>query len=83
MNLSKGCYLVTSLVSVGLLIYGLLEILRIKPKQDEPTEVSVISRQIRGFGLLMLAQVLIIVGGALCFGLGGGVKALTGYVRKM
>ena len=79
---SKLCYLLITLASVVMLFYGLRDILQ-KRKNSETDNIAVISRQIRGFGILMLAQIMIIVGGSLCMGLSGGVTSLTSYIRKM
>lgn len=65
------CYLVVIVLSIVFLIWGFMELLK-KKMHYEKTETQVISRQIRGIGLLLLSGVVLSLGGALCYGLGGG-----------
>ena len=69
------CYLVAILVAVALVVYGFMELLK-EQQPSEKTQAEVISRQIRGFALIMLAQVVLVLGAALCFGTTGGVQGL-------
>lgn len=61
------CYLIVVIISIGFLIWGFMDLLR-KRQHSETTETQVISRQIRGAGLLLLSQVILILGIALCSG---------------
>jgi len=76
------CYILAIFVSVALAVYGLLDILKQK-QADELTELEVISRQIRGFGLLVLAQVVLMIGGATCAGFSKGVERLMKDVGNL
>lgn len=68
------CYLLVVLLTIALIVWGFMDVLK-KKQASEPDTLAVISRQIRGFGMLMLASVSLIVGLALCFGASGGVDA--------
>ena len=76
------CYILAIAVSVALAAYGLFDILK-QRQPDEITEQEVISRQIRGFGLLVLAQVVMLVGGATCAGLSSGMERLMKDVSRL
>jgi len=76
------CYVLAVLASVALLVWGLMDIMRQKLK-TETTETQVISRQIRGFGLLLLSQIVLILGAALCFGANGSVDRTLQQVGKL
>jgi len=76
------CYLLTVVLSIVLAIYGLMDILK-QRQPREITEQEVISRQIRGFGLLVLAQVVLLLGGASCAGLSSGIERLMKDVGRL
>jgi hypothetical protein len=84
LDATKVCYLITIVVSIGFIIYGFMELLKDR-QHNEPTEVSVISRQIRGFAFLMLAQVILVLGAMICYGSSEGLldfgKKLKGLYR--
>ena len=61
------CYLVVVLLAVAFVVYGFMELLK-KQQPSETTQAEVISRQIRGFAFIMLAQVVLVLGAALCMG---------------
>ena len=65
-DLSNLCYLLVLAVAIGFVIYGFFLLL----EKDRPNEndVQVIQRQIRGFAFIMLAQVVVVLGLALCYG---------------
>ncbi len=67
---SALCYLIVIIVSIGFLIWGFMDLLK-KKQPYETTENQVISRQIRGAGLLLLSQLVLVLGTALCYGVGG------------
>lgn len=69
------CYLIALLFAVALVVYGFMELLK-EQQPSEKTQAEVISRQIRGFALIMLAQVVLVLGAAVCFGTTGGVESL-------
>lgn len=79
---SQLCYLLTIVLSVGFLIWGFMDILK-KKQPSEGSQTAVISRQIRGFAFIMLAQVVLVIGGALCFGMSGGVEKLGSMVKSL
>ena len=76
------CYVAAILASVALLVWGLMDILK-KRQPAEASEEAVISRQIRGFGILLLSQMVLIIGGALCFGVSGGAERVLKDVGKL
>lgn len=61
------CYIATLALSVGLVIFGFLQLLG-QQKAGE-NELQVIQRQLRGFAFLALAQIVLVGGMALCVGL--------------
>jgi len=64
------CSLIIIIVSIGFAIWGFMDLLR-KRQHTETTETQVISRQIRGAGLLLLSQVILILGIQFCYGTTG------------
>jgi hypothetical protein len=76
------CYIAAVVISIGITIWGLLEILR-KKQDDEPTINDTISRQIKGFGFLILSQIVLFLGISICFGFGGGADAIYKGISKM
>lgn len=70
------CFLIVLVVSFALVVFGLIEIMSKQRANEVATDVP--SRQLRGFGWLILAQIILAVGSALCVGttMGGwsGVK---------
>lgn len=75
------CYLVVIVLSVIFLIWGFMDLLR-QRQAHETTETAVISRQMRGLGLILLSQVILVLGAALCYGLGGGRQQLRSLARS-
>jgi len=76
------CYVATVLAAVALVVYGLMDVLK-KRQPKETSDSEVISRQIRGFGLLILAQIVLFLGGAICFAVTGGVEKALQKVSKL
>ena len=76
------CYIAAVLASIAILIWGLIDILK-KRQPKESSEEEVISRQIRGFGMLLLSQMVFVIGGAICFGLAGGADKIFKDVGKL
>lgn len=67
------CYVATLIISVALVIYGFMLILQ---RQQNENDIQVIQRQLRGFAYLILSQVILILGIAVCSGFS------VGSVRK-
>lgn len=61
------CYILVLAVCVGLVIFGFVQLLQ-KEKPSE-NDVQVVQRQLRGFAYLLLAQIILVLGIALCLGL--------------
>ena len=59
------CYLAVVVATVGIVVWGFMEVLK-KRQPDETDELSTISRQIRGFGYLMLATIVLSIGAGSC-----------------
>ena len=74
MDSQSICNIVTVVVGTAVLIWGYISILR-KQQPDEPDVLAVISRQLRGFGTLLLSTVILSVGYAVCSGTFG--KGIT------
>ena len=75
----KLCYVVVLIVAVVFLIYGLVQVLK-KREADESSDGEVMSRQLRGFGYVLLSQIVLLIGMSLCMGLLGGMRSLTSPV---
>lgn len=70
------CYILIALAATACVVWGLMDILK-KRLPTEDSDGEVISRQIRGFGILLLSQVLLILGGAICLGMSGSVDGFV------
>ena len=75
------CFLIIAIISIVVAIWGFIEILRAK-QPDEDSENATISRQLRGFGYLLLSQVLFVLGAIICVVLAGGLTNLSQSVAK-
>jgi hypothetical protein len=64
----KLCYLIALILAVALVIIGFMDLL--KKREDNESELMLISRQIRGFAMIMLGNVVVVLGGALCYSAG-------------
>lgn len=64
---SSVCYMLALLVSLAVLVYGFMYMLR-KPEADEKSYSEVISRQLRGLGLVILAPIVLSLLSSICFG---------------
>ena len=80
-NGTQLCYLLVIVVSIGFLVWGFMDLL--KRQQSGENDVQVIQRQIRGFAFIMIAQVILVVGGMVCFGMSGGLEQLGKAVGKI
>lgn len=69
------CSLVVMVSSVALVVYAFYHIFQ--QKKNNENDLNVIQRQIRGFALLIVAQIVMMVGMMLCAG------SLLPYVREM
>ncbi|HSA76264.1 MAG TPA: hypothetical protein VLE02_01845 [Nitrosarchaeum sp.] len=81
MNEFSLCSALVFLVSVFVLIWGLLDLLRRK-QADELTDGQTISRQLKGLGMVLLSNVVFILGCGLCVGLGGGVASMSKFLGR-
>jgi hypothetical protein len=75
------CSALVFIVAVFILIWGLLDLLRRK-QADELTDGQTISRQIKGLGMVLLANVVFVLGMGLCYGIGGGIEGMSRYLGK-
>jgi len=80
-NGTQLCYLLMVIVSIGFLVWGFMDLL--KKQQSGENDVQVIQRQIRGFAFIMIAQVVLVVGSMICFGMSGGLDQLSRAVSKI
>lgn len=65
------CYLVVIVVAFALVIFGLIELMSKKRAGEADADVQF--RQLRAFGWLIVAQIVLAVGASLCFAYGGGM----------
>jgi hypothetical protein len=73
----NGCFLIILGLSIAFLVYGFMELMR-KPVGSSEANGATISRQLKGLAYIMLSQVVLVVGGALCL---GGVDKSLGSLR--
>lgn len=78
---SQLCYLVALAISVALLVYGFILLLR-KKMRHEMSDSEVLQRQLRGFGFILLSQVILILGIGLCANMYGGLGILQKAVLR-
>lgn len=76
------CYILVLIVAIGFLVWGFMDLLK-KQQPNEKSTSDVISRQIRGFAFILVSQVVLILGGMICFGLTGGVQQIGKAVSKI
>ena len=70
------CTLVVIVIAVILAIYGFMEIFKSK-QSNESSTTDTISRQIRGFGFLLLSQVVLVIGFMVCTGFRGDLDRMV------
>lgn len=61
------CYILVLALCIGLVVYGFMQLL--KKQMVGESDAQVQQRQLRGFAYLVLAQVVLVLGMALCVGL--------------
>ena len=77
------CYVGVLIVSLAVAVYGFMQILRSPGPREN--DIQVIQRQIQGFAFLVLAQVTMVLGMAMCVGwsFGFSVDTMKNTVRSM
>jgi len=73
-SLSAVCYLLVTALAVYYVVIGLMDLLK-KKQSNEADDTAVISRQLRGMGYLVLANVVVILGAYVCMGSPRGLGA--------
>jgi len=68
MSSDKLCVIVALAVSLVCAVYGFMDVLKLKCPSE--SDLGTIQRQLRGFGYLILAPVLLSLGLALCSAMG-------------
>jgi glucose uptake protein GlcU len=61
------CFLVVLAISIAMIIYGFSMVLR--RRESNERDEDVVQRQLRGFGYLLLSQLVLVVGSAICVGM--------------
>ena len=82
MENTQLCYLLILIIAICFLIWGFMDLLK-KKQPYEKTQTDVISRQIRGFALIMVSQIVLLLGSAICYGFMGGFKGVGKMISKM
>ena len=75
--MKKGCFVLVLVFSIFFLVYGFMDLMKGKKNASE-SGTDLICRQLKGFAFIMLSQVILVVGGALCL---GGVEKSLGSLR--
>lgn len=70
---SQLCFILVLILVIGFFVWGMSDLLK-GPQPSEADTPAVISRQIRGIGLILVAKVVLLVGGVLCLGMSGSVQ---------
>jgi drug/metabolite transporter (DMT)-like permease len=63
----KKCMVIVIGTALVLLFFGFLDMFKNKPTGNQSSKVDVISQQLRGIGLFLLALVVLSLGSALCY----------------
>ena len=74
------CYMLVLIFSIAFLVWGFMDLLK-KPSSGSAS-MDTISRQLRGFAFIMLSQVILVLGSAICFKAMGGMKSLGGALGR-
>lgn len=73
------CYIVTLIIALVLAVWGFSDFFRMR-QANEASTTDVISRQLRGLGLLMLALVVMGLGATLCLSMAEGGRVIRAYL---
>ena len=76
------CYLLVLIISIGFLVWGFMDLLK-RQQPNEKSQTDVISRQVRGFAFIMMAQVVLLLGSMICLGLTGGLAQIGDAISKV
>ena len=74
------CYFIIVLIVLALVIFGLWELMSKKKSNESDADVQF--RQLRAFGYLIISQIVLIVGGALCFSISGGPARVSSFFGR-
>ena len=73
----KICFVLVLVFSIAFLVWGFMDLMK-KPASGK-ADMDTISRQLRGFAFIMLSQVVLVLGGALCL---GGLEKSLGSLQR-
>lgn len=74
------CFILVLTLCVGLVVHGFMQLLKKQGAGESDAQVT--QRQLRGFAYLILAQIVLVLGMALCVGLNlDGVKKMIKAAR--
>ncbi|MDB4769479.1 hypothetical protein OAG24_00790 [bacterium] len=76
------CYYIVVILAIITFVWGLMDLLKFQQSNESSLE-QVISRQIRGAGLILVSQVILVFGSMLCFGASGGAAQLASGLRGL
>lgn len=74
------CYLIVIVVAFVLVIYALIELM--SRKRANETDADVTSRQLRSFGWLIVSQIVLAVGSAVCLAWNNNGGSFTNILRR-
>lgn len=69
------CSLIVLLLSIGFLVWGIQDLLK-KQSPTEATVNDVISRQLKGFGFIVISGLVLGLGKILCDAMTGGLGSI-------
>lgn len=76
------CYYIVVILAIITFVWGLMDLLKFQQSNEGSLE-QVISRQIRGAGLILVSQIILVFGSMLCFGASGGPAQLASGLRNV
>lgn len=74
------CFVLVLILVVGLFAWGMSDVVKVRNASESSGDQT--NRQLRGIGILIMAQVVLYVGALLCFGMSKPGQALQGMISK-
>jgi hypothetical protein len=80
--MNSTCYIASVVAAIVVAAWGLNDVFRGK-QPDEENDVQVVSRQLRGFAILSLSSVIVIIAVSVCLLLSKGSNAFLKNMSKI
>lgn len=79
MGAATLCFVLVLIVVVGLFAWGMSDVTKARAASESSGDQT--NRQLRGIGILIMAQVVLYLGAMLCFGLSKTGQELRGFLK--